>query len=328
MIHYRVTVLAAALFTLSRRPEGFTPRSTTTSTSSENSDESFSRSPAPRRPRRFEHALAGLHSFWFEEGSRAFGAVLEADPRCAMAHWGLALNAWGNPFAGGPSGDALLKAAREAELASARPAGSAREQGFISATAALYRNTADVSNALRLQAYADTMARLYREHPRISRSPSITPWRSSLRPRAPTRLSPNRSGPSPFSIRSTLVIPTIPAWRTTSSTQPTLHGWRHWASKPPGGMPASPLLRRMLSTCRHIFSCDSGSGTRAVATNWKSYNSGVAHARATGPWTTSAKEIHALDYAVYGYLQRGQDSAARAAVAMAQAAKVSRPSTC
>jgi tetratricopeptide (TPR) repeat protein len=33
--------------------------------------------------------------------------------------------------------------------------------------------------------------------------------------------------------------------------------------------------------------------------------------------------LHALDYAVYGYLQRGQDSAARAAVALAQAARIS-----
>ena len=48
--------------------------------------------------------MAVLHSFWWEEGDRAFGAVLAADSTCAMAHWGLALNAWGNPFAGGPAG--------------------------------------------------------------------------------------------------------------------------------------------------------------------------------------------------------------------------------
>ena len=30
--------------------------------------------------RRFEQAMAVLHSFWWEEGERAFGAVLEADP--------------------------------------------------------------------------------------------------------------------------------------------------------------------------------------------------------------------------------------------------------
>ena len=69
--------------------------------------------------RRFEHAMALLHSFWWEEGERAFGAVLEADSTCAMAHWGRALNAWGNPLAGGPAGPGLARggeaAARAAE---------------------------------------------------------------------------------------------------------------------------------------------------------------------------------------------------------------------
>jgi hypothetical protein len=59
--------------------------------------------------RRFEHAMAVLHSFWWEEGERAFGAVTQADSKCAMAYWGLALNAWGNPFAGGPAGAALTR---------------------------------------------------------------------------------------------------------------------------------------------------------------------------------------------------------------------------
>src|SRR5688500_10815574 len=65
---------------------------------------SFPVSCTPEAQRRFQHAMGALHSFWFEEGPRAFGAVLEADANCAMAHWGLALNAWGNPFAGGPAG--------------------------------------------------------------------------------------------------------------------------------------------------------------------------------------------------------------------------------
>jgi len=63
----------------------------------------FPVSCAPEAQRRFERAMAVLHSFWWDEGPHAFGAVLEADSTCAMAHWGLALNAWGNPFAGGPT---------------------------------------------------------------------------------------------------------------------------------------------------------------------------------------------------------------------------------
>src|SRR5687768_4084125 len=54
--------------------------------------------------RRFERAMAALHSFWWEQGHTAFQSVVAADSNCAMGHWGVALNAWGNPFTGGPGG--------------------------------------------------------------------------------------------------------------------------------------------------------------------------------------------------------------------------------
>ena len=272
--------------------------------------------------RRFERALAGLHSFWFEDGGRAFGAVLEADPSCAMAHWGLALNAWGNPFAGGPSGDALLKAAGEAELASAKPARSAREQGFISATAALYRNAAEVSNALRLQAYADTMARLYRDYPRDT---EVTIFYAlaqlATAPRTDTTFAQQQRA---IAILDPLYArypnhPGLAHYLIHSADSPRLASLGLAAARRYAGIaPAAPHAQHMPS---HIF-VRLGLWDEAVATNWKSYNSDVAHAKATGPWTTTGQGIHALDYAVYGYLQRGQDSAARATVAVVQTARI------
>src|SRR5207245_8344823 len=102
-----------------------------------------------------------LHSFWWDEGEGAFRAVLDADSTCAMAYWGLAMNAWGNPFVGGPSGDRLAAAATAAQRAADLSAPTERERGFIAAVRALYRDYATVPNARRLQAYSDTLARLY-----------------------------------------------------------------------------------------------------------------------------------------------------------------------
>src|SRR5881296_4067240 len=82
----------------------------------------FATSCRPDAQARFERAMALLHSFWWEEGDRAFRAVAAADSTCAMAYWGLALNVWGNPFVGGPSGDNLRKGAAAAVLAGARGA--------------------------------------------------------------------------------------------------------------------------------------------------------------------------------------------------------------
>src|SRR5688500_2153853 len=128
----------------------------------------FTTSCAPEAGRRFERAMAVLHSFWWEEGDAAFNRVLEADSECAMAYWGLAMNAWGNPFAGGPSGAVLTRGAEAASKAASLSAGTPREQGFIAAVAALYRDPSGTPNAGRLQAYADTMARLHRDFPKDS----------------------------------------------------------------------------------------------------------------------------------------------------------------
>ena len=67
--------------------------------------------------RRFETAMGALHSFWWEEGDAAFKRVLEPDADCAMAYWGVAMNAWGNPFAGGPAEPALSRGAEAAAKA-------------------------------------------------------------------------------------------------------------------------------------------------------------------------------------------------------------------
>ena len=62
----------------------------------------------------------------------------------------------------------------------------------------------------------------------------------------------------------------------------------------------------------HIF-VRLGLWDEAIASNWKSYEAGVEYARSIGLSGATREELHALDYAVYGYLQRGEDSAARAA---------------
>src|SRR3989442_7648582 len=91
----------------------------------------FPVSCAPEAARRFERAMGLLHSFWWEEGERAFQAVLDADSTCAMAHWGLAMNAWGNPFAGGPVAAGLAAGAAHAEPAAGPGASTASERRLL-----------------------------------------------------------------------------------------------------------------------------------------------------------------------------------------------------
>ena len=277
----------------------------------------------PEAQRRFEHAMAVLHSFWWQEGGRAFNSVLEADPDCAMAHWGLALNAWGNPFAGGPSGPALTRGTEAARRASSHPSQSPRERGFIAAGAALYRNAEASSNALRLKAYADTMARLYRDFPNDT---EVAIYHAlalvATAPRTDTTFARQKQAAAildPLFARypehpglAHYVIHTTDSPRLAALG---LHAARRYARI----APSAPHAQHMPS---HIF-VRLGLWDETIASNWESYRAGIAHAKASGLSGGTGEELHALDYAVYGYLQQGQDSAARAAVATGQKTRVS-----
>lgn len=71
----------------------------------------FATSCDPAVARRFDRAVALLHSFEFGASIRAFREVAAADSTCAMAHWGIALGRWGNPMAPGTRAPAQLQAA-------------------------------------------------------------------------------------------------------------------------------------------------------------------------------------------------------------------------
>jgi hypothetical protein len=61
--------------------------------------------PGPRAE--FDRGVALRHSFWFSASVESFSAVLKDDPRCVMAHWGIAMSWWGNPFGGFRAAPAL-----------------------------------------------------------------------------------------------------------------------------------------------------------------------------------------------------------------------------
>src|ERR1700739_3602964 len=67
--------------------------------------------PAPQG--QFELGVAKLHSFFYPDDIKTFQAVIEADPQCAMAYWGLAVSQRANPLVP-PWPDENLKRALDA----------------------------------------------------------------------------------------------------------------------------------------------------------------------------------------------------------------------
>ena len=113
----------------------------------------------------FERAVAMLHSFWFQESGNAFAGVLQADPGCAMGHWGVAMNSLGNPFAWPPSPKALTDGRAAIERAAAAGAKTQRERDYIAALETFYRDHDKVDHRARALAYAGAMEQLAARYP-------------------------------------------------------------------------------------------------------------------------------------------------------------------
>jgi hypothetical protein len=125
----------------------------------------FPTSCAPAVQADFERGVAMLHSYWFGYAGKTFRAVLEKDPGCGMAYWGIALDLLGNTLAAQPS-PADARAAWDAlEKARTIEVKSERERDWIDAARAYFRSHETVPVAARLQAYSQAMQKLAARYP-------------------------------------------------------------------------------------------------------------------------------------------------------------------
>lgn len=113
----------------------------------------------------FERGVALLHSFWYEEAEKEFRQIALDDPRCAMAHWGVAMSLW-HQLWDHPDAKVIergLDEAHEAETTDG-PA-TPRERAYIAAISAFYSKSKKLDHAARAKAYSDSMKKVYEAYP-------------------------------------------------------------------------------------------------------------------------------------------------------------------
>lgn len=122
---------------------------------------------SPEAQRYFDQGLAFLYAFNHDEALRAFRRAAELDPRCAMAHWGVA-------YANGPHINNPVvpperaKAAWEA-LGKAKDAAANAtpvEKAMIEALTFRYADPQPEDRKPLEQAYADAMRKLWKAYPK------------------------------------------------------------------------------------------------------------------------------------------------------------------
>jgi hypothetical protein len=108
---------------------------------------SFPTSCAPSVQADVNRGVALLHDFWYEESRPQFERILEADPTCAIAHWGIAMSAFHQIWAR-PDDATMGNGWKEMQAAQAQPAKTAREREYIAALSDFFKPGKD-GEALR-----------------------------------------------------------------------------------------------------------------------------------------------------------------------------------
>lgn len=125
----------------------------------------FPTSCDPKVQAEFERGVAMLHSYWFNYAGKTFRGILQQDPNCAMAYWGIAVDLLGNSLAAPPSLKDAQAASEALEKARAIGAKTPRERDWIEALGAYYRDYDKVPVETRLAAYNTAMEQLTQRYP-------------------------------------------------------------------------------------------------------------------------------------------------------------------
>jgi hypothetical protein len=113
----------------------------------------------------FQRGVALLHSFWYEEAEKEFLDIAKDDPKCAMAHWGVAMSIW-HQLWDEPNAKAISRGLEEAKKAgSLGTKATPREQGYIAAITAFYSNSEKSDHDARAKAYSGAMKSVYEKYP-------------------------------------------------------------------------------------------------------------------------------------------------------------------
>jgi tetratricopeptide (TPR) repeat protein len=110
----------------------------------------------------FERGVALLHSFWYEEAEKQFEQIVKDDPKCAMAHWGVAMSIW-HQLWNQPNAATIRRGSEEVKKAKSLHPKTDRERDYIGAMGAFYSGKGD--HQARADAYSKVMERMYQRYP-------------------------------------------------------------------------------------------------------------------------------------------------------------------
>jgi tetratricopeptide (TPR) repeat protein len=262
----------------------------------------------------FNRAMALFHSFWFRPAIASFHKVLELDPGCGMADWGIAFMSMGNPFAW-PANPKPMQAAAAA-MADAEHAGARtqRERDYIAALGIFFKDWDTTDHRVRAVALQKAMEALAARYPQDDEAQILCALVLDA-----TALPTDKTYANQLKAASILE----PLFKKYPNHPGVAHYLIHtydYAELAEKGLPSArvygsiaPSVPHALHMPSHIFA-RVGLWHEMIESNRASYQAVKNELSENTMRVGSYDALHAMDYMVFGQLQLVQDKAARQVV--------------
>jgi len=256
----------------------------------------------------FDLAVALLHSFQYTEAEKAFVKVIDVDPNCPMAYWGVAMSiyhaAWFPPTEEDlMKGSQVLKIAKELAM-------DEKQRNYINAIDAFYTDRETIEHKTRAKRFENKMEQIYLKYPEdieaaIFYSLALFSTRDRvgkdyMNERKAGEIleklfisNPNHPGIAHYIIHN---------YDNPALAQKGLETARRYANI----APSSAHAQHMPS---HIFT-RLGIWQESIDANILSTESARCYADAAALVGSYFEELHGIDYLVYAYLQKGDNAKA------------------
>jgi tetratricopeptide (TPR) repeat protein len=262
---------------------------------------------------RFNRAVTMLHSFFFPETIKAFNNVLEADPECAMAYWGIAISQRPNPLVG-PWDNATLQRGVDAIAKGKTLARTPREKGWLEAMELFFKDYQTIDQPTRARRYANAMEQVYVKYPEDTEAGVFYAL-------ALNETADHHDKTYAQQLKAAAILEKIGAQQPDHPgiTHYIIHSY-DFEPLAQRGIPAADKYAKIAPSAPHALHMPShiysmiGSWEQSIASNKESLAAAKAYAAKYFPGASDPSEAHVYDFMEYAYLQLGQDQQAKAVV--------------
>lgn len=274
----------------------------------------FRTSCAPSVRMQFNHAVALLHHMTYTQARSAFRDIAARDPHCAMAQWGIAMTLFTPLWPTRPTAADLKAGWQAAQLAGELGAPTARERSFIAAVAAFFEQPESTDYWARIDRWENAMKAVYETN--RDDIEATTFYALAL-------LATARPGPTLQQHSEDAIALLLPIYRSHPDHPGAMHYIIH-ADDIPGRerkdldvvaryehvAPDNPHAQHMPT---HIYT-RLGDWDGVIRGNLRAAEAALRHPTGEQGDLVWDEFPHAIEYLVYAYLQKGEDTKARAQI--------------